>query len=72
LDQFSPEKANLWANLLKIIFPNLFTKVLAAIRMTDVGVAIFSLTRNKRVNIENEQMSTPEPENALQRPTSKF
>jgi hypothetical protein len=37
-------------------------------RITDVGVAIFSLTRNKSVKIENEQMSTPEPENALQSP----
>jgi hypothetical protein len=64
----SRQKKPTFEQIIKIICPKLFTKVLAAIRMTDVGVAIFSLTRNKSVKIENEQMSTPEPENALQRP----
>lgn len=37
-------------------------------RRTDVGVATFSDTRKSKVKIEKEQMSTPDPVNALRRP----
>lgn len=42
--------------------------VLTAMRMTDVGVATFSLTRNSSVSTEKEQMSIPDPDTAEKMP----
>ncbi len=45
--------------------------VLMAMSTTDVGVVIFSLTLKRRLRMENEQMSTPEPAMALKMPPRK-
>jgi hypothetical protein len=45
--------------------------VLIAIKTTEVGVAVFSVTRNNKVRHANEQISMPEPLIELKIPPRK-
>lgn len=45
---------------------------LQPISTTDVGVAVFSETRNSKVMMENVHMSTPEPANDVNIPVNEL